>query len=165
MRGGAEGSGEGLGAGGERARPRMEATLARALRMGGPKERGCIERRRGGGIQETEHIFGCLLKIGLAGESRERDFVGGKIDFEDITFVHGVGKITFVAAVMLRGRADVPTKFTMFTKRRTGISRNVSDDFGTRGRNRSAVKVEIAVEGSIGRERRVNTRGAEEIQS
>ena len=39
IRGGVEGS-EGQGAGGARARPRMEATFARALRMGGPKERG-----------------------------------------------------------------------------------------------------------------------------
>ena len=91
--------------------------------------------------------------------------VEGKINFVDIAFMHGVGKITFVAAVMLRGGANVPAKFAMFTKRRTGISRNMGDDFGARGCKRSAIKVEITVEGSIGRERRVNTGRAEEIQS
>jgi hypothetical protein len=76
--------------------------------------------------------------------------------------MHDFGKITSVAVVVFRA-SNIPAKFPLFAKRCAGIGRDISNNLGTSG-EWSAIEIEIAIEGNIGRERRVNTGRAEEIQ-
>jgi hypothetical protein len=49
----------------------------------------------------VEHVFGGLLEVFVAGEFWEGDLLRKKIHLEDISFRHGVFKVTFPAAVVL----------------------------------------------------------------
>jgi hypothetical protein len=48
-----------------------------------------------------QHILGCLLEIGLAGEVGKWCFFRGKINFENIDDSSSGGEIAFPASVML----------------------------------------------------------------
>jgi hypothetical protein len=47
-------------------------------------------------------VFGDLFEIGGRGELGKRDLLGKKVDFEDVTLVHGVFEVALVATVVLR---------------------------------------------------------------
>jgi hypothetical protein len=75
-----------------------------------------------------EHVFGGLLEICLSGESGEGNFVGEKVDFQDITFVECVVKVTFPAAVMFKGGTNVPTNFAVLPEGSACISGDMGNN-------------------------------------
>jgi hypothetical protein len=63
-----------------------------------------------------EHVFGGLLKVFVAGEFREWDLLREKVYLEDVSFRHGIFEVALPAAVVLEGRAYIPTNLAVFTK-------------------------------------------------
>jgi hypothetical protein len=112
-----------------------------------------------------KHIFSRSLEIFFTSESGKRNSVGEEVDFEDVTFVHGVGKVALVAAIMFGRGTNVPSKLAMSAKRSASISRGMSNDFGARRCKWSAVEIEVAEHGSVGGEGRMNTGRSKEIES
>lgn len=91
--------------------------------------------------------------------------MGEKVNFEDVFFGKSVGEVTFVAPVMFGRGADIPTDLTVGTEGSTSVGGKVGDNLGAGRGNGSAVEVVVTEEGGVGRERRMNTGGAEEVQS
>jgi hypothetical protein len=93
-----------------------------------------------------EHVFGGLLEISFAGESGERNFFGEKVDFQDITFVECVFKITFPAAVMFEGWTNVPTNFAVLPEGSACIGGDMGDNPGAWWGEWSAVEIKVPKE-------------------
>ena len=62
-------------------------------------------------------------------------------------------KVTSIASIVLERRADVPTDVTVDAECRSFVGGDVSNDACADGGERGSVEVEIAEEGSVGRER------------
>jgi hypothetical protein len=112
-----------------------------------------------------KHIFSSLLEVGFAGECRERNLVGEKVDFEDITLVHGVFKVALVTTVVFQGRTDVPTDLTVFAKWSARVGVDVSDDASAEWGEGGPIEVEVSEHGCVSGKRWVNARGPKKIQS
>ena len=61
-----------------------------------------------------------------------------------------------MAAVVFKGRTDVPSDFAVFAKRWSRIRGRVGDDSGSGRGERGAVEVEVTEEGGVGRQGRVD---------
>ena len=79
-----------------------------------------------------KHVFSCLLKVGFRCESGEGYLLREEIDFENVTFFHGVREVTLIAAVVFWGGSNVPADFAMLAKGGTRFRSNVGDDFGAK---------------------------------
>jgi hypothetical protein len=73
------------------------------------------------------------------------DLLGEKVDFEDITLVHGVFEVALVATVVLKGGSDIPPKFAMQAERGAGVSRDMGNHASSKWGNGSGVEVERAM--------------------
>jgi len=124
-----------------------------------------VERIGRWSFEKVQHIFGGLLKVGIAGEGGKWDLVRDEVNLEDVAFGHGVGEITFPASVVFEGRADVPTNLSVGAEWCAGVGGGVGNDFGARRGEWSTIEVEVAEEGGMCRQRRMNARGAEQVES
>jgi hypothetical protein len=80
----------------------------------------------------------------------KRDLLGEKVDFEDITLMHGVFEVALVATVVLKGGSNIPPKFAMQAERGAGVSRDMGNHASSEWGNGSGVEVERAIERSVG---------------
>jgi hypothetical protein len=101
-----------------------------------------------------------LLQVGGSGEDREGYLFGEEIDLEYITFLHGVRKVTTVAAIVFERGTNVPANLAMLTKGGSCGSWSMSHNFGAGGGQRGAIVVEVAKHGGMGRKGGMNTGGA-----
>jgi hypothetical protein len=108
-----------------------------------------------------KHIFSSLLEIIFGSELGERNFFREEIDSENVTFGHSIREVALVAPIVFRRGTNIPTNLAVLAKGSTRVSTSVSDDFGAKGSNGSAIEIVVAKEGSMGRERRMDTRGTE----
>jgi len=113
----------------------------------------------------VEHVFGGLLEIGIAGDCWKSNLFGEKIDLQYIAFVHGVGEVALPTTVVFEGRTDIPTNLAVFTEGGAGFSGGMSNDLGAHGGKRSAVEIELTEKGCVGRERWVDARRPEQVES
>ena len=102
--------------------------------------------RSGFVTKEMEHVFGGLLEVSFSGESGEGNFFGEKVDFQDITFVECVFKITFPAAVMFEGWTNVPTNFAVLPEGSACIGGDMGDNPGAWWGEWSAVEIKVPKE-------------------
>ena len=116
-------------------------------------------------MKKSKHVGSSLLQVGFSGERGKRSLLGEKIDFKDVSFGHGGGKVAAVAAVVLWRGSDVPTNLAVFTKGSASVGRDVGNDFGSEWGKRCAIVVKITEEGCLGGKRRMNAAGAEKVQS
>ena len=123
------------------------------------------EWRGGGGIlQGMDEVAGSVCR-GVGGAGAWHGHMGGE-PFEGIGVAFGVcGRDErAIAAVVLCRMADVPAVFTM---RGPGFADGwflVYNDFGAEGAEWCAVEIEGTVELGVGREARVDARGAEQVE-
>jgi hypothetical protein len=90
-----------------------------------------------------EHVFGGLLKVFVACECGEGDFLRKEIHFEDIAFRHCVLKVAPVAPVVLQGWSDIPTNLAVFTKGCSRFGGGVCNNFGAGRGERGAIEVKV----------------------
>jgi hypothetical protein len=76
--------------------------FSECIEDGGPELEGRVSWRRRLGLQKMKKVFSDLFEIGGRGELGKRDLLGKKVDFEDVTLVHGVFEVALVATVVLR---------------------------------------------------------------
>ena len=72
--------------------------------------------------------------------------------------------VYMVAAVMVGGRADVPSRDAMWCPCFADIGFFVHDDFGAQWAKRSSVEIESAMQLGLCRERGVDARAAEKVK-
>jgi len=124
-----------------------------------------VERISRWSFEKVQHILSGLLKVVVSGELGEGEFLWEEIDLEYVAFGHGVGEVTFLASVVFEGRADVPTNLSVGAEWCAGVGGGVGNDFGARRGEWSTIEVEVAEEGGMCRQRRMNARGAEQVES
>ena len=129
--------------------------------MGGPKASGI----GWWSFEKVEHVLGRLLKVGLAGEGGKGNGFRKEVNLEDVTLGHGVGEIAFPTPVVFKGRADVPANLAVGAEWSAGVGGGMGNDLGAGRGERSSIEVELAKERGVGREGRVDSRGAEQVES
>ena len=83
------------------------------------------------------------MKVGIAGELGEGDFLWEEINLEDVAFCHGVGEVTLPAAVVFKRWTDVPTDLAVFAEGRARFGGRVGDDSGAGRGERGAIKIKL----------------------
>jgi hypothetical protein len=85
------------------------------------------------------------------------------VDGEGIADAESARDVTFVASIMLGGRADIPAIYSV--RRHVGslLWRDVHNDACAGRCKRSAIEIEVSIEGSVGGEAGLTARGAKEI--
>ena len=76
----------------------------------------------------------------------------------------GVGEVATIATIVLQRWTNVPTNFAVLSERGSGGSRDVGNNFCTRGSKGSAIVVELAKHGGMCRKGGMDARGSEKIQ-
>jgi hypothetical protein len=71
-------------------------------------------------------------------------FSPGKVDLEDISFLHCVWEVAFPAAVMFKRRTNVPANLAVDGEGRTSLTVLMGDDLGTGRGHRGAVEIEVS---------------------
>lgn len=102
-------------------------------------------------LEKVKHVFGSLLKVGIAGECGKGDFFREKINLEDIAFGHGVGEVTFPTPVVFERRTDIPTNLSVCAVWRARVGGSMGNYFGAGRGKWSSIEVEVAEEGGMGR--------------
>lgn len=108
-----------------------------------------------------QHVLCCLLKVGSTCENGKRNFFWDEIYFQDTLFLHGVGEVATVATIVFQRWTNVPTNFAVLSERGSGGSRDVGNNFCTRGSKGSAIVVELAKHGGMCRKGWMDARGSE----
>jgi hypothetical protein len=70
-------------------------------------------------------------------------------------------KVTFIAAVVLERRADIPSDVAVDSKSRSFVGGDMGNDACADGGERGSIEIEVAEEGSVGREGGMYPRGTE----
>ena len=113
-------------------------------------EDGGTERERAGSVigfgclEQVKHVFSSLLEIVSCGDFGKRYFFREKIDGEDVTLLHCVGEVAFVAPVVLGRWSDVPTNLAVLAKSGASFSSNMGNDFCARRSKRNAIKIVVS---------------------
>ena len=101
-------------------------------------------------MKKSKHVGSSLLQVGFSGERGKRSLLGKKIDFKDVSFGHGGGKVAAVTAVVLGRGSDVPANLAVFAKSGASVGRDVGNNFGAKWGKRGAIVVKITKEGGVG---------------
>jgi hypothetical protein len=119
--------------------------FSKCIEDGRAKVEGRVGWRGRLGLKKVKKVFGDLFEIGGRGELGKWDLLGKKVDFEDITLVHGVFEVALVATVVLKGWSNIPPKFAMQAERGAGVSRDVGNHASSEWGDGSGVKVKGAI--------------------
>ena len=95
-------------------------------------------------LEQVEHVFGCLLEIGVLGECREGNLLRKEVNFEDIALCHCVFEVAFPTAVMLKRWSDIPADLAVLAIGCACLGGSMCDDFGAWWGNGRPVKIEVA---------------------
>ena len=97
-----------------------------------------------------KHILCGLLKIIRWSECGKSDFFGEEVDSENVMFFHGIGEVTFVAAIVLKGGSYVPSDFAVLAKCGAGFRSDMRDNFSARRSNRHSIEIIVAKKRGMG---------------
>lgn len=109
-----------------------------------------MRERTGVSCEQMQHVFGGLFEVIFGREVREGDFFGEEINFENVTFSHGVREVAFVAAIMFGRWSNIPSNFAMFTEGGARFSSDMGHNASARGSKGDAIEVVIAEKGGMG---------------
>ncbi len=90
-----------------------------------------------------KHILCGLLEIVSVVDFGRGNFFREEIDSENVTFFHGIGEVTLVAAIVLKRGSDVPANFAMLAKCSTRFGTDVGHNFGARRSNWRSIEIVV----------------------
>lgn len=114
-------------------------------------------------LDDGEQIGCGLAQAFIGSHFWERHGVREPINSESVSNTKRAGDVAFVAAAVLSGGPDVPAIDSVRGHVGSLLRCDVDDDASARWRERTLVKIVIAVETGVGREFGFATRGAKQI--
>lgn len=83
-----------------------------------------------------------------------------KINLEDIAFLLGRWEVAAIAAIVFKGRPNIPANKTMGAKGSATVGSKMGNNPGARGGKRCAVEIKVTKDGSMSGKRRMDARGS-----
>jgi hypothetical protein len=101
-------------------------------------------------LEQSEHVGCCLAQALIGGDLGERDVVGEPVYCEGVTDSKSAWYIAFVASIVLKRRANIPSVDAVGCHVRSLLRSDVDDDFCTGRSEWALVEVVVAIQASAG---------------
>ena len=97
-----------------------------------------------------KHILCGLFEIVGLVELGKGNFFGKETGSENVTFFHGISKVTLEAAIVLKRGSDVPAGFAVLAKCSAGFRRDMRDNVSAWRSNRHSIEIVVAKDRGMG---------------